>query len=179
MTLVACPPLCTLAVPVDDSQSPAQLRLEARTAGRARYWRGQGGVLAAAGERLEGRQGGRVQMARARHREETYAESREEIRGVDEHFRRIRYRSGPWDGDPENMLPVSWFLLWRSNVSEEPRPALLRKEPVARGTYDVREGLPERGGPERPDPRTFTTRAPARLSARDSQSLRFRPTTEE
>lgn len=161
-----------------EDPSPALTRYSARIARRAAMVRGAVG-LAASAERRTQRQNQAVVVARARKRIEAYAEVREEIRGVDDHFRRIRYRSGPWDGDPENMLPVSWFLLWRSNVQEEPRPAFLLKEPVARGMTEFREGLPERAGPERPDPQTFTTRAPARFNARDASSLRSRPITEE
>lgn len=178
MALEPPAPLGTLAVPVDDTLNPAQSRIAARTRGREGRVRGVVG-LAASAIAFESRERGARVMARARRRQEEFAESRDEIKGVDDHFRRIRYRSGPWDDDPDSMLPVSWFLLWRSNVSEEPRPALLRKEPVARGIHNVREGLPERGGPQRPDPKTFTTRAPARLTARDASSLRTRPITEE
>lgn len=164
---------------VPDETLPESERVDARNAERAaRAGRGYVGAAAFAARFVEKRTSAEV-SARQERLLAFGDRSQKEIRALDDHFRRIRYPSAPWDGDPESMLPVSWFLLWRSNVSEEIRPAMLLREKLGRGAVDTREGLPERVGFERPDPSTFTTRAPARIRPRDASSLRSRPTTEE
>ncbi|MBJ93238.1 MAG: hypothetical protein CMP23_02050 [Rickettsiales bacterium] len=56
--------------------------------------------------------------------------------------RPIRYFSGPWEGEQGELLPVSWFLLWRSNVDWVPDPALFERE------SDRRELVARRPRPE-------------------------------
>jgi len=64
--------------------------------------------------------------------------------------RPIRYFSGPWNGEQGDLLPVSWFLLWRSNVDWVPDPASLERESDRR-VLVARRPRPEMVPPHRRD----------------------------
>lgn len=95
--------------------------------------------------------------------------------------RAIRYFPGPWAGGAEELLPVSWFLLWRSNIDWVPDPVTLKREETGGGAKVLgsERFQPERR-PERPLPRQLIVK-PARMRMRPETlaELRRRPSTEE
>ena len=98
-------------------------------------------------------------------------------------FRPIRYFSGPWNGTADDLLPVSWFLLWRSNVNWTPGQVFLRRDETKRGLPGPGTGCLEPfQRPRRPLPRDFALR-PARQRTRPQEFAALRvkpqPTTED
>ncbi len=104
---------------------------------------------------------------------------RELVGGVTR-VRDLRYRSGPWDPGADELLPVSWFLLWRSNIDWVPDPVNLRRESRVRA-LTVERGCPKRPPRERPPKLSDSVFKPARkrIRPRDAFSLRGRTQTEE
>ena len=147
-----------------DEAGPLQGRLDKRSAARrARAGRGLVGAALLAEERTDwGQQVG----ARNALREELFKTISEESSGRVASTRPIRYFSGPWNGDEGDLLPVSWFLLWRSNVNWVPDPASLNRE------SDSRERIARRPRPEMVPPHRRVR--PADLIFKPARR-RFRP----
>jgi hypothetical protein len=99
-------------------------------------------------------------------REELVEVMSRENRGGLASTRPIRYFSGPWNGDRGDLLPVSWFLLWRSNVDWVPDPANLERE------SDRRELVARRPRPEMVPP--HRRERPADMKFKPAR-MRFRP----
>lgn len=95
-------------------------------------------------------------------------------------LREIRYFSGPWEGAGSELMPVSWFLLWRSNVDWIPDPAYMKKEASGRGKLAAPSKREKTAVPQRSRPADFKHRpAGSRTMPRDAAASRVKPFTEE
>jgi hypothetical protein len=166
--------------PVDPSgPSVLQTRLEARTAPRDHRLRR--GHVGAATFAERNRPTGTDLVERQAERAAAFEkEGRDSTSGLAS-FRSIRYFSGPWAGGADDLLPVSWFLLWRSNVDWVPDPVYMKREETGSGAkvFGTVKMEPFRR-PERPQPRQFVHK-PARMRLRPEKlaSFRARPPSEE
>ena len=164
---------------LDDEPSVLLDRLERRTPARDhKLSRGAVGVAAFLERSTPP---GADLVARQRKREAAgWKDAREGTSGLAS-FRPIRYFSGPWAGGAEDLLPVSWFLLWRSNVDWVPDPVYMKREETGSGAKVLGTSRFEPfQRPERPTPRQFVHK-PARMRMRPETlaELRRRPITEE
>jgi hypothetical protein len=95
-------------------------------------------------------------------------------------LRDIRYFSGPWEGAGSELMPVSWFLLWRSNVSWVPDPAHMEKEAIGRGELAASSQRKRTTVPKRLRPADFKHRpAGSRTMPADATASRAKPSMEE
>ena len=95
-------------------------------------------------------------------------------------LRDIRYFSGPWEGAGSELMPVSWFLLWRSNVSWIPDPAYMKREDAGRGKLAAPSKRERTTVPTRLRPVDFKHRpAGTRTMPRHATASRAKPSTEE
>jgi hypothetical protein len=147
-----------------DESGPLAPRLEKRR--NQRLNRAGRGVLGAAAF-VAGRTGWAEQVGykNAAREELVEVKSAENTSGVAS-TRPIRYFSGPWNGDDGELLPVSWFLLWRSNVDWIPDPADFIRE------SDRRERIARRPRPEMVPPHRRVR--PVDLKFKPAR-MRFRP----
>jgi len=153
----------------EEDIGPLARRLEQRLAER-RSRAGRGVVGAGSFALARADWGAQVGSRNTVREELVDALSGENVAGVAS-TRPIRYFSGPWNGDEGDLLPVSWFLLWRSNVDWVPDPANFERE------SDRREQIARRPRPEMVPPHRRVRPAdlnfkPARMRLRP-QDVRF------
>ena len=95
-------------------------------------------------------------------------------------FRSVRYRSGPWEGEGHEFMPVSWFLLWRSNVDWVPDPAILKRASDGRFRAAPPSHRDKTTVHPRPLPKQFILKPEQfRLRPSDAVAARNRPSLEE